>query len=211
MTALKSVPTDPTTLWLAVGSIIGPIRVRVASELISTLSAAKTATIQSKLDSGYEILETFDCGCNRANERLRIQSAKSCHCEWNIGPIGKCCVYQSADNCLVAYDIFQLFFPTILSHTYHHSWIQSSWYILSIQHIELVENRLDEGVQVMTDVSTEFLKVHFDSEEVECRGDICGFVCFSSQALTSDACLQTSSRYRIKMSSMYGNIRISLR
>jgi len=50
-----------TTKRFAIGTIIGPIGVRLASELISTASAAVAAKMLSKVGSGFEILEN-SCG-----------------------------------------------------------------------------------------------------------------------------------------------------
>ena len=68
-----------TTLRFAVGTIIGPIRVRVASELI--IAAGAAATMQSKVGGGFEILENSFGSSEMAGERLGIVSAKSCDCE----------------------------------------------------------------------------------------------------------------------------------
>ena len=68
-----------TTLRFAVGTIIGPIRVHVASELI--VSATAAAKVQSMIGYGFEILED-SFGCNeRAGERARIVLAKCSDCE----------------------------------------------------------------------------------------------------------------------------------
>ena len=62
-----------TSLRFAVGSIIGPIGVRVASELISAAAAAK---VQSKVGCGFEILEDSFGGGEMAGKRAGIVSAK---------------------------------------------------------------------------------------------------------------------------------------
>ena len=67
-----------TSLRFAVGTIIGPIGVRVASELIS---AAAAATVQSKVGCGSGILEDSFGGGEMAGERVGIVSAKCSDCE----------------------------------------------------------------------------------------------------------------------------------
>ena len=68
-----------TTFRLAVGHMIGPIRVRVASELIIGPSAA--AKMQSNVSGGYEILENSFGGGKIAVQTSGIVSAKSSDCE----------------------------------------------------------------------------------------------------------------------------------
>jgi len=67
-----------TTLRFAVGTIIGPIRVRVASELIIAASAAE---MESKVGGGFETLENSFGGGEMAGERMGIVSAKCSDCE----------------------------------------------------------------------------------------------------------------------------------
>ena len=67
-----------TTLRFAVSTIIGPIRVRVASELIIAASAAE---MESKVGGGFEILENSFGGGEMAGERTGIVSAKCSDCE----------------------------------------------------------------------------------------------------------------------------------
>ena len=62
-----------TTLRFAVGTIIGPIRVRLASELII---AASAAGMESKVGGGFEILENSFRGGEMAGESTGIVSAK---------------------------------------------------------------------------------------------------------------------------------------
>jgi len=47
------------SLRFAVATIIGPIGIRVACELIIAVSAAAAAKVQSKVGCGFEILETL--------------------------------------------------------------------------------------------------------------------------------------------------------
>jgi len=71
-----------TTLRFAVGTIIRPIQVRVASELIIAVSAAAAAAkMQSKVGCAFEILEDSFGGGEMAGERVGIVSAKCSHCE----------------------------------------------------------------------------------------------------------------------------------
>jgi len=72
---------DMTTLRFAVGTIIGPIRVCVASELIIAVSAAAAAKMQSKVYCGFEILENSFSGGEMAGDRAGILSAKCSDCE----------------------------------------------------------------------------------------------------------------------------------
>jgi len=67
-----------TTLRFAVGAIIGPIRVRVASELIIAASAAE---MESKVGGGFEILENSFGGGEMAGERTGIELAECSDCE----------------------------------------------------------------------------------------------------------------------------------
>ena len=69
-----------TTLRFEVGAIIGPIRVRVASELIIAASAA-AAKMQSKVSSGFEILENSFGGGEMAGERMGILLVKCSNCK----------------------------------------------------------------------------------------------------------------------------------
>jgi len=81
-----------TTLGFAVGTIIGPIRVHVASELIIAASeliiaaseliiAASAAEMESKVGGGFEILENCFGGGEMDGERTRIVSAKCSDCD----------------------------------------------------------------------------------------------------------------------------------
>jgi len=83
-----------TCLRFAVGTIIRPMGVRVASELIVPLSAAAAAEVQSKVGCGFEILEDSFAGGEMASERVGMVSAKCSNCEWDIEPSCKCCVHQ---------------------------------------------------------------------------------------------------------------------
>jgi len=65
-------------LRFAVGTLIGPIRVYVASELIIPASAAE---MESKVGGGFEILEHSFGGGEMAGERTGIDSAKCGDCE----------------------------------------------------------------------------------------------------------------------------------
>jgi hypothetical protein len=95
-----------TSLRFAVGTIIGPIRVHVASEFIIAVSAAAAAAkVQSKVGCGFEILKDSFGGGEMAGEREGIVSAKCSNCEWDIRPSCKCCIHQWADDCLVAFDV----------------------------------------------------------------------------------------------------------
>ena len=67
-----------TTLRFPVGTIIGPIRVRVASELIIDASAAE---MKSTVGGGFEIWEYSFGGGEMAGERTGIVSAKCSDCE----------------------------------------------------------------------------------------------------------------------------------
>jgi hypothetical protein len=70
-----------TSLRYAVGTIIAPIGVRVASELIIAVSAAAAAKVQSKVGCGFEILKDSFGGGEMAGEREGIESAKCSNCE----------------------------------------------------------------------------------------------------------------------------------
>jgi len=70
-----------TSLRFAVGTIIGPIGVRVASELIVAVSAAAAAKVQPKVCCGLEILEESGGGSEMAGERAGIVSAKCGDCQ----------------------------------------------------------------------------------------------------------------------------------
>jgi len=70
-----------TSLICAIGTIIGPIGVRVASELTVAVSAAAAAKVQSKVGCGFEILEDSSGGGEMAGERAAIVSAKCSDCE----------------------------------------------------------------------------------------------------------------------------------
>jgi len=67
-----------TTLRIVVGTIIGPIRVRVASELIIAASAAE---MESNVGGGFEILDNSFGGGEMVGERMGIVSAKCSDCE----------------------------------------------------------------------------------------------------------------------------------
>ena len=70
-----------TSLRFAVGTIIGPIGVRVASELIIAVSAAAAANMQSDVGCGFGIQKnTFGRG-EVAGEQAEIVSAKCSECE----------------------------------------------------------------------------------------------------------------------------------
>jgi len=73
------------TLRFKVGTIIRPIQVRVASELIIAASeliiAVSAAEMESKVSSGFEILENSFGGGEMAGERTGIVSAKCSDCE----------------------------------------------------------------------------------------------------------------------------------
>jgi hypothetical protein len=62
-----------TTLRCAVSTIIGPIRVRVASKLIIAASATE---MESKVSGGFEILENSFGGSQIAGDRTGDVSAK---------------------------------------------------------------------------------------------------------------------------------------
>jgi len=68
-----------TTLRFAVGTIIGPIRVCVACELI--IATSDVAKMQSKVGSGFEILENSFGGSEMAGVRTGIVLAKCSDCE----------------------------------------------------------------------------------------------------------------------------------
>jgi hypothetical protein len=72
-----------TSLRFAVGTIIGPIRVHIASELIIAVSAtaATAAKVQSKVACGFGILEDCFGGGGMAGERAGIVSAKCSDCD----------------------------------------------------------------------------------------------------------------------------------
>ena len=76
-----------TALRFAVGTIIGPIRVHVASEL--SIAASAAAKMESKVGGGFEILEKSFDGSKMAGERTAIVSGKCSNCEWDIGPSSK--------------------------------------------------------------------------------------------------------------------------
>jgi len=69
------------SLRFAVGTITGPIGVRVASELIIAVSAAAAANVQSKVGCGFEILEDSFGGGEMAGEWAGIVLAKCSDCE----------------------------------------------------------------------------------------------------------------------------------
>ena len=94
-----------TSTRFAVSTIIGPIGVHVASELIIAVSAAAAAEVQSKVGCGFEILEDSFGGGEMAGERAGIVSGKCSNCKWDIRPSCKCRIHQWADNYLVAIDI----------------------------------------------------------------------------------------------------------
>jgi hypothetical protein len=74
-----------TTLRVAVGTIIGPIRVRAASELIiaasELISSASTAEMESKVGGGFETVEYSISGGVMAGERTGIESGMCSDCE----------------------------------------------------------------------------------------------------------------------------------
>jgi len=70
-----------TSLRFAVGTIIGPIGVRVASEWIIAVSAAAAAKMQSKVGCEFEILEDSFGGGEMAGETAGIVSAECSDCE----------------------------------------------------------------------------------------------------------------------------------
>jgi hypothetical protein len=70
-----------TSLRLAVGTIIDPSGVRLASELIIAVSAAAAAKVQSKVGCGFEILEDCFGGGEMAAERAENVLAKCSDCE----------------------------------------------------------------------------------------------------------------------------------
>jgi len=70
-----------TSLRFAVGTIIGSIGVRVASELIVAVSAAAAAIVQSEVACGCEIKKHFFGGGEMACERVGIVMAKCIDCE----------------------------------------------------------------------------------------------------------------------------------
>jgi len=101
-----------TTLRFAVGTIIGPIRVCVASELI--IAASPAAKVQSKVGGGFEILENSFGGGEMAREMTGIVSAKCSHCNRDIGLSCKCRIHECPNHRLVAFDICQFVLPPIL-------------------------------------------------------------------------------------------------
>jgi len=58
-----------TSLRFAVATIIGPIGVSVASELIVAVSAAAAAKVQLKVGCGFKILEDSFGGGEMSGER----------------------------------------------------------------------------------------------------------------------------------------------
>jgi len=99
---------------VVVDTIIGPIGVHAASELIIAVSAAAAAKMQVKVYCGFAILEeSFGAG-EMAAETVGIESAKCSNWEWDIGLSCKCCIHQSADGCLEAFDLLCFFLPPIL-------------------------------------------------------------------------------------------------
>jgi hypothetical protein len=70
-----------TSLRFVVGTIICPIVVRVASELIVAVSAAAAAKVLLKVDCGFEILEDSFGGGSMAGERMGIVSPKCSDCK----------------------------------------------------------------------------------------------------------------------------------
>jgi len=74
-----------TNLRFAVGTIIGPIHVRVASELIIAASgliiAAHAAEMESEVGGGFEILDNAFGGGEMAGELTGSVSAKCSNCE----------------------------------------------------------------------------------------------------------------------------------
>lgn len=82
-----------TTLRFSIGTIIGPIRVCEASELIVAASAA-AAKVQSTVGGGCEVLENSSGGGGMAGKRTAIELAKCSHCEYDIGLSCMCFVHQ---------------------------------------------------------------------------------------------------------------------
>jgi hypothetical protein len=76
-----------------VGTIIGPIGVHVASELIIAVSAA-AAEVQLKVGCGFEILTDSFRGSEMASGRVGIVTAMCSDGECDIGSSCKCCVHQ---------------------------------------------------------------------------------------------------------------------
>jgi len=165
---------DMTTLWSAVGTIIAPIAVPVASEMIIAVNAAAAAQMQLKVRSGFEILENSIGGKGMAAERRGIESAKGSDCKWDIGPSSKYHVHHWANNCLVAFDLCFIFLPWILGQIQLQIRIHWSWYTVSILHIEIFENCGDVKLWAKTDagVGTILLMVDVDAEQLACRGEI---------------------------------------
>jgi hypothetical protein len=73
------------TLRFAVSTIFGPIRVRVSSQFIIAASeliiAVSAVEKESKVSSGFDILETSFGGGEMAGERTGMVSAKCSDCE----------------------------------------------------------------------------------------------------------------------------------
>jgi hypothetical protein len=70
-----------TSFRFVVGTIIGTIRVRVASELLVAVCAAAAASVQSKVGCGFEILQDSFGSGEMAGEKAGIVSAKCSDCE----------------------------------------------------------------------------------------------------------------------------------
>jgi len=82
-----------TTWRFAVGSIIGPIRVWEAGELIIAASATAAAEMQLKVGCGFDILQNSFDSSEMAGERAENVSVKCSHCEWDIRLSCKYCVH----------------------------------------------------------------------------------------------------------------------
>jgi len=70
-----------TPFRFTVSTVIDPIGVGIASELIIAVSAAAADTVQSKVGCGFEILENSSGGGEMAGERAGIVSAKCSNCK----------------------------------------------------------------------------------------------------------------------------------
>jgi len=70
-----------TSMRFAVSTVIGPIGVRVATELIVAVSAATAANVQSKVGCGFGIPEDYFGGGETTGERAGIVSAKCRECK----------------------------------------------------------------------------------------------------------------------------------
>jgi len=70
-----------TSMRFVIGTINGPIGVRVARELIVAVSAAAAVKVQSKVGCGFEILEDSVGGGEMAGKRAGNVSARCPDCE----------------------------------------------------------------------------------------------------------------------------------